>query len=89
MHIYKLIIWNHNLEFEGSNKKLKFLKSQISIKFRKQEDCKNNLVTNLINVHATSPKENSESLSHVRLFVTPWTAAYQAPPSMEFFRQEY
>ena len=20
---------------------------------------------------------------------TPWTAAYQAPPSMEFFRQEY
>ena len=27
-------------------------------------------------------------LSHVRLVVTPWTAAYQAPPSMEF-RQEY
>ena len=24
-----------------------------------------------------------------RLFVTPWTAAYQAPPSMEFSRQEY
>ena len=28
-------------------------------------------------------------LSHVRLFVTPWTAAYQAPLSMEFPRQEY
>ena len=28
-------------------------------------------------------------LSHVRLFVTPWTAAYQAPPSMGFSRQEY
>ena len=28
-------------------------------------------------------------LSHVRLFVTPWTAAYQAPPPMEFSRQEY
>jgi len=27
--------------------------------------------------------------SHVRLFATPWTAAYQAPPSMEFSRQEY
>ena len=26
---------------------------------------------------------------HVRLFVTPWTAAYQAPPSMEFSKQEY
>ena len=28
-------------------------------------------------------------LSHVRLFVTPWTVAYQAPQFMEFFRQEY
>ena len=30
-----------------------------------------------------------KSLSHVRLFETPWTAAYQAPPSMGFSRQEY
>ena len=30
-----------------------------------------------------------KSLSPVRLFVTPWTAAYQAPPSMGFSRQEY
>ena len=28
-------------------------------------------------------------LSRVRLFVTPWTAAYQAPPSMGFSRQQY
>ena len=28
-------------------------------------------------------------LSHVRLFVTPWTVAYQAPQSMEFSKQEY
>ena len=28
-------------------------------------------------------------LSGVRLFATPWTAAYQAPPSMGFSRQEY
>ena len=28
-----------------------------------------------------------QSLSHVRLFVTPWTVAYQAPPSMGFSRQ--
>ena len=27
-------------------------------------------------------------LSRVRLFVTPWTVAYQAPPSMGFSRQE-
>ena len=28
-------------------------------------------------------------LSHVELFATPWTVAYQAAPSMEFSRQEY
>ena len=28
-------------------------------------------------------------LSGVQLFVTPWTVAYQAPPSVEFSRQEY
>ena len=30
-----------------------------------------------------------KSLSRVRLSVIPWTAAHQAPPSMEFSRQEY
>ena len=30
-----------------------------------------------------------KSLSRARLLVTPWTAAYQAPPSMGFSRQEY
>ena len=28
-------------------------------------------------------------LSHVQLFVTPWTVARQVPLSMEFSRQEY
>ena len=28
-------------------------------------------------------------LSGVQLFVTPWTAAHEAPLSMEFSRQEY
>ena len=28
-------------------------------------------------------------LSRVRLIVTPWTAAYQAPPSMGFSRQGF
>ena len=32
---------------------------------------------------------SSVQLSHVRLFVTPWTAVRQAPLSMEFSRQEY
>ena len=30
-----------------------------------------------------------KSLSRVQLPVTPWTAAYQAPPSMGFSRQEH
>ena len=34
-------------------------------------------------------KVKVKSLSHVRLLATPWTAAYQAPPSMGFSRQEY
>ena len=31
----------------------------------------------------------AQSLSHVQLFVTPWTVACQAPLSMGFPRQEY
>ena len=30
-----------------------------------------------------------KSLSRVQLLATPWTAAYQAPPSMGFSRKEY
>ena len=37
----------------------------------------------------TVSEVRSELLSHVQLFSIPWTAAYQAPPSVEFFRQEY
>ena len=34
-------------------------------------------------------KVKVKSLSRVQLLATPWTAAYQAPPSMGFSRQEY
>ena len=33
--------------------------------------------------------EKVKSLSRIQLFVTPWTIAYQALPSMGFSRQEY
>ena len=33
-------------------------------------------------------KVEAKSLSRVRLWATPWTAAHQAPPSMGFSRQE-
>ena len=34
-------------------------------------------------------KVKVKSLSHVQPSATPWTAAFQAPPSMGFSRQEY
>ena len=34
-------------------------------------------------------KVKVKSLSCIQLFMTPWTVAYQAPPSMGFSRQEY
>ena len=34
-------------------------------------------------------KMKGKSLSRVQLLATPWTAAYQAPPSIGFSRQEY
>ena len=35
------------------------------------------------------PTVCAQSLSHIQLFLTPWTVAHQAPLSMEFSRQEY
>ena len=39
--------------------------------------------------NAWKRKVKVKSLSRVRLLATPWIAAYQAPPSMGFSRQEY
>ena len=39
--------------------------------------------------NAWKRKVKVKLLSRVRLLVIPWTAAYQAPPSMGFSRQEY
>ena len=38
---------------------------------------------------AESERKKVKSLSHVQLFATQWTVAYQAPLSMGFSRQEY
>ena len=37
----------------------------------------------------STERKKVKSLSRVRLFATPWTVAYQAPPSVGFSRQEY
>ena len=33
--------------------------------------------------------QSARTLSYIRLFVTPWTVAHEAPLSMEFSRQDY
>ena len=33
--------------------------------------------------------QSARTLSYIRLFVTPWTVAREAPLSMEFSRQDY
>ena len=60
-------------------------------------ECSVNILYNKISYTSLYPttatniimSEWVKSLSRVRLFATPWTVAYQAPPSMEFSRQEY
>ena len=50
------------------------------------------IITLILSIGKLRLKEVSEwvkSLSRVRLFATPCTVAYQAPPSMGFSRQEY
>ena len=46
------------------------------------------MCTQICNVYACMKRK---SVSHccAQLFVTPWTVAYQAPPSKEFSREEY
>ena len=39
--------------------------------------------------HSKVSEWKVKSLSRVWLFATPWTVAYQAPPSIGFSRQEY
>ena len=44
-------------------------------------------MTRLLDIHILRKKV--KLLSRVRLFVSPWTVAYQDSPSMGFSRQEY
>ena len=42
-----------------------------------------------LRISKSFPKVCTQLLSHVQLFVTPWTVAHQAPLFMEFSSQEY
>ena len=43
----------------------------------------------LFSCYSVDKRKKVKSLSCVRFFATPWTVAYEAPPSMKFSRQEY
>ena len=47
----------------------------------------NNFILSLIHLHVCM-NIHAQLLSHVRLFVTPWMVAHQAPLTMGFSRQE-
>ena len=67
-------------------------KDQSSSQFPKRVVLKN--VLTIRQLHSSpmlvkKERKKVKSLSRVWLFATPWTGAYQAPPSMGFSRQEY
>ena len=45
--------------------------------------------TDWLQIGKVEVKTKVKLLSRVRLFATPWSVAYQAPPSMGFSRQEH
>ena len=53
----------------------------------KEWDTTQQLYNNQCNIYEMVSK--CQSLSHARLFATPWTTAHKAPLSVRFFRQEY
>ena len=61
----------------------------LSIGFSRQEYWSGLPFPSPVRKYEVSEASELKSLSRVRLFVTPWTVAYQAPPSVEFSRQEY
>ena len=66
------------------------LLSQVFASLEKLSAVKSESRKNWSKFEVTCPNFCKEkSLSRVRLFVTPWTVAYQAPPSMGFPKQEY
>ena len=58
------------------------------IHYCEQESLRINRIALKVNERARNPvKVKVKSRSRVRLFATPWTVAYQSPPSMGFSRQ--
>ena len=69
--------------------KHQFFSAQLSFFFLQVKPFISPLVRTFEGSSDEACKVKVKSLSRVRLFATPWAAAYQAPPSKGFSRQEY
>ena len=56
--------------------------------WNRAKNCELNVCSHLDHIKFSHMSE-VKSFSHVQLFATPWTVAYQTPPSMGFSKQEY
>ena len=56
--------------------------------WNRAKNCELNVCSRLDHIKFSHMSE-MKSFSHVQLFATPWTVAYQTPPSLGFSRQEY
>ena len=73
------------------------LKCHLSFSVLSHQRCVNRVYVNLVYMlelpegvlKCTTALLLLSHFSRVQLCATPWTAAYQAPPSMRFSRQEY
>ena len=87
--------WKHNSKLLGCSKsssKRKFIAIQSYLKKQEKRQI-GYLILHLKQLEKEEQRKihrrKGKSLSHIWLFVTPWTVAYQAPPSMGFSRQEH
>ena len=63
--------------------------TNVSVSRNHQRAVRRTTVLRPVEQKKQSQKVKVKSLSHVQLFATRWTVAYQASPSMGFSRQEY
>ena len=80
-----IMSWEIDGENSGNRVRLYFLGSKITA----DGDCSHEIKRRLLLGRKVMTNLVKSLVSHVGLFVTPWTVAYHAPLSMGFSRQEY
>ena len=91
LHMCRVFTISHHLLKQNKTKinKLEIVASYYRINRQNNLDMKSQLLVFILWLQIHVEVKWVKSLSCVWLFATPWTAAYQAPQSMGFSRQEY